>query len=64
MQGGSVAEGSESRVERRLEMDKSPGMSPSSSRKWLWIGLGAVVLIALVVLLISQTGGGSGGGIY
>lgn len=44
-------------------MDKSPGMEHSSSRKWVWIGLGAVVLLALLVLLITQSGG-SGGGIY
>lgn len=44
-------------------MDKSPGMERSSSRKWVWIGLGAVVLLALLVLLITQSGG-SGGGIY
>ena len=45
-------------------MDRSPDMNrPSNSRRWLWIGLGAVVLIALVVLLITQSGG-SGGGIY
>jgi hypothetical protein len=44
-------------------MDKSPEVSQSSSRKWLWVGLGAVVLLALLVLLITQSGG-SGGGIY
>jgi bacteriorhodopsin len=44
-------------------MDKSPEVSRSSSRKWLWFGLGAVVLLALLVLLITQSGG-SGGGIY
>ena len=44
-------------------MDKSPEVSQSSGRKWLWIGLGAVVLLALFVLLITQSGG-SGGGIY
>ena len=51
-------------------MDKSPGMNQTlGSRKWLWIGIGAVVLIAVAVLLITQLGGsdgtgGSGGGIY
>jgi hypothetical protein len=29
-------------------MDKSPEVSQSSSRKWLWIGLGAVVVLALL----------------
>ena len=45
-------------------MDKSPGMDRTSNgRRWLWIGLGAAVLLALVILLITQSGG-SGGGIY
>jgi bacteriorhodopsin len=43
-------------------MDKSPGMNQTSrGRKWLWIGIGAVVLVALAVLLITQSGGSSGG---
>jgi bacteriorhodopsin len=46
-------------------MDKSSGMNQTSSgRKWLWIGLGVLVLIGLVVLLVTQSGGGSSGGIY
>ena len=46
-------------------MDKSPGMNRTPrGRTWLWIAVGAVVLVALAVLLITRSGGGSGGGIY
>ena len=45
-------------------MDKSPSMNRTPRRTWLWIGVGPSVLVALVVLLITQSGGGSGGGIY
>jgi hypothetical protein len=48
---------------RRFEMDSSSGMKRSgwTWKRWLGIAIGVAVLVALILLIAGNAGGGSGG---